>query len=392
MDVLFLVCLCVIFDRQVAACPQGCDCSNIVVWCNGRRLITFPELQTIPVIAEDLYFNDNTITDIRLSCKNAIQVRFVTKLDLTSNLLTVIPVYENSILSGFTELKILNLQENRINHIDNDAFSGLYRLKWLYLAHNHVTKVMSSWFDKLSSLMHLHLDNNLISSFDPDNNFTWPGKLRRLNLNNNRISTIPPLPIKACNKTLKWCTRTKVYLTPGNDIYCGCRRPEHDKTIANLTLLDIYVCCVDISRKCHKDSKLHLHNHVERPICVKPSIEINFNNKGTDVCVVKGEPKPEINVSINCIMEYRSQDNQEEITNMMMVKCEAENVFGKEMQKIQFDGYKYCQPQILPLGAMVIFCFLSFIPAIIILGFIIDNLTKKEVIQDEDDDMLNISN
>ena len=61
-------------------------------------------------------------------------------------------------------------------------------------------------------------------------------------------------------------------------------------------------------------------------------------------------------------------------------------------KKIQLDGYKYCQPQILPLGAMVIFCFLSLIPAIIILGFIIDNLTKKEVIQDEDDDMLNISN
>ena len=78
------------------------------------------------------------------------------------------------------------------------------------------------------------------------------------------------------------------------------------------------------------DSKLHLHNHVERHICVKPSIEINFNNKGIDVCVVKGEPKPEINVSINCIMEYRSQDNQEEISNMMMVKCEAENVFRKE--------------------------------------------------------------
>ena len=56
-------------------------------------------------------------------------------------------------------------------------------------------------------------------------------------------------------------------------------------------------------------------------------------------------------------MDYLVQNNQEEITIMITVKCEAENVFEKEIQKIQFEGHKYCQPQILPLGQWLNFVF-----------------------------------
>ena len=412
MDVLFLCCLFVIFDHQVVACPEACNCRRGYVLCNDKQLSIFPHLQTIPAKAEHLWIEKNRITDIRLTGDGANRTR-IRWLDLTSNLLTTIPSYKDSILSGFSGLTKLDLHQNQIHHIADDAFLGLPNLRLLYLSRNRLKKVAASWFVKLFSLTELYLNNNFIFSFEPEN-FSWPDSLTTLMLAKNRITTIPPLPIKDCTKKLKdQCARAYSDLQD-NDIYCGCRRPEHNKQILKLTLPITHLCCVDNGLCFHQPFEIFLKSYVERSVCGKPVIRINPNRKGPDVCLVKGEPKSKVKVNIDCLTEYQMQDNQSKVTYRKMIKCEAENKFGKTRQNYKFDGEAcqcqysneynisindYCANpvekqdvnvqhniQLLPLWSEVIFCLLSFVPAFVILTFVMEICMRKELIQHGDDD------
>ena len=439
MEVLFLLCLCFIFDHQVAACPQGCHCSKRyanTVWCNNRNLSTFPLLKTIPKNAYDLMFNNNNITDITLRDEDVIYLSMKRSFNLSYNLLTRIPAYKKSILSAFTRLWNLILSNNRIHHIDEDAFKGLH-IYTLYLSNNRLTKVVASWFDSLSDLSYLTLDNNLISSFEPDNNFTWPDSLWRLYLENNRITSMPPLPIKDCSKKANhWCPVTTVTLE-GNNIYSGCRRPEHNKTILNMTLPRMSARCgVNKFELCPKyNTNDFFQTYVNKHVCKKPRIRVNYTNKGMDLFIVTGEPKPKVNVGI-----------KEKATSTIEIRYEAENMFGKTGQTIYFDEETICQFHVItdnndlqsntfrskqmflnqtlsiscwkqnktfsvanenengsfsrprenhsylghqnqcaPLWSMVTFCFLSFILALIILFFVIDKYIKSHAIINEDE-------
>ena len=409
MEVLFLLYLCFIFDHQVAACPQGCHCGkrgiSVVyydVLCINRNLSTFPLLKTIPKNVENLYLNftNNQITDITLSDEDVIYLPETFAFDVSYNLLTRIPAHKKSILSAFTKLSNLKLTNNRIHHIEEDAFTGLHGLLTLHLSNNRLTKVVASWFNALSDLTILSLHNNLISSFEPDYYFTWPDSLWKLYLDNNRITSMPPLPIKDC----QGCSfRTNVILE-GNNIYSGCRRPEHNKTILNMTLPRMSVYCGgNTFRLCPKyNTNSFFQTYVEKPVCEKPRIRIT------------GEPKPEL--SIKCVpnRNYQNQENQTGVTkNTVTIKYEAENMFGKAGQIIQLVDDTFCQchesvfnksasremtmdfghrTQILPFWSVITFCFFSFIPTFIILVFVIDNCIRSDVESNEDDDNNDSSN
>ena len=449
MEVLFLLCLCVLFDHQVAACPQGCNCDKRyanTVWCNNRNLSTFPLLKTIPKNAYDLMFNNNSITDITLRDEDVIYLSMKGSFNLSYNLLTRIPAYKKSILHAFTRLWNLDLSNNRIHHIDEDAFKGLH-IYILYLSNNRLTKVVASWFDSLSDLSYLTLDNNLISSFEPDNNFTWPDSLWRLYLENNRITSMPPLPIKNCSKKASlWCSfRTNVTLE-GNNIYSGCRRPEHNETILNMTTTRISVYYDTIFfRLCPKyNTNSFFQTYVEKPVCEEPRIRVNYTNKGVDLFIVTGEPKPKVNIGIKCVPKYQKQGKR--TNNIIEIRYVAENMFGKTGHVIQFEDATFCQYHVInennifsnntlrsnrkflnrklcisskkqnktfsvasenengsfsrprenhnylghqnqcaPLWSMVTFCFLSFILALIILFFVIDKYVKSHAIINEDE-------
>ena len=178
---------------------------------------------------------------------------------------------------------MLLLGNNRLHHIDDDAFSGLHDLLILILSGNHLTKVVASWFDKMSYLVFLGLTNNLISSFEPDYHFTWPDSLCCLNLNldNNRIMSMPPLPIKDCSKEINAeCKRTNVTLEH-NNIYIGCRRPEHNKTILKMTLPLMSVRCQSkLLCPNYNSTSQFFQSYVERPVCEKPIIKVNHSDKG----------------------------------------------------------------------------------------------------------------
>ena len=444
MEVLFLLYLCFIFDHQVAACPQGCHCGKRGispfkddVLCNNRNLSTFPLLKTIPKNVENLFLNftNNQITDITLRDEDVIYLPRTIVFDLSYNLLTRIPAYKKSILSGFTRLLNLDLSYNRIHHIEEDAFTGLHGLLTLHLSNNRLTKVVASWFDSLFDLMYLGLTNNLILSFEPDNNFRWPDSLRRLYLDNNRITSMPPLPIKNCSKKASlWCSfRTNVTLE-GNNIYSGCRRPEHNETILNMTLPRISVYCdTNFFILCPKfNTNSFFQTYVEKPVCEKPRIRVNYTNKGVDLFIVTGEPKPEVNVGIKFVPKYHKHNNQTNYT--IEIRYEAENMVGKTEydQTFYFDEETICQflvitdnndlqsntfrskqkflnealsiscqrqnktfsvanehqNRILPLWSMITFCFQSFVPTFIILVFVIDNCIRSDVhvVRHEDND------
>ena len=268
---------------------------------------------------------------------------------------------------------------------------------------------------------------------------------------NNKITSMPPLPIKDCRKKASHgCyLRTNVVLE-NNNIYSECRRPEHNKAILNMTLPRMSVfCATNMLRVCPKfNTNSFFHTYVEKPVCEKPIIRVNYTNKGLDLFIVTGEPKPKVSVGkvsvgIRFVPKYQKQGKQ--TNNIIEIRYVAENMFGKTDHIIQFGNKTFCQYHVinennilsdntlrskqkfinqklhvsskkqnktlsvanenengsfsrpreshsywehqnksLPLWSMVTFCFLSFIPALIILVFVIDNCIRSDVIINED--------
>ena len=352
------------FDHQVDACPETCVCKGPDVLCGGRNVSTIPKLQTIPFSATKLNLQYNIIKDIQLNCDNVTHHPQLTRLHLDHNQLTSLPAYNQSYLLGFTGLQELSVTSNKINIIAENVFSGLHQLLRLYLSDNRIqtiadgafrgvrqlqtlslynnrlSKVVATWFDKLYSLKYLYLHNNLISSFEPDT-FLWSYTLLKLYLHNNRITSMPPLPIKDCNKKSNLtCRGTELFLQ-GNTMHCACGRPKHDRSILNMTLPFVTLCCVDVEMDCAIKHYLPFFlNYVEGPVCIKPSIEIS-PEKGGDVCKVNGEPEPVVYTSVGCLPQYQTRNNHTTVTHKMTVICEAENIFGKASQIYQSDNETY---------------------------------------------------
>ena len=472
--VTVLICMCIIFNNQLLACPQGCRCGH---WQGLRcwNLTSFLQLQTIPTNATTLSLWYNKIRNITLSEEDLTNHSQVVHLYLHNNHLTLLPTFNVSVLSAFTGLRTLYLSNNRIQDIEDHAFMGLHQLQELYLyenriqnitdqtfrglhqlqtlylyknriqnitdltfsglhqlqdldlsdnriqnitdqafrglhqlqkldlsinrikdirngtfrdlgnlqtlgiSFNRITNVVSSWFYNLTFLTELHLDNNMISSFEPYY-FSWPDSLLKLYLQNNRITAFPPLSIKNCSTNTS-CQNTKLYVL-GNDIYCGCRRPEHDQTVLNMTLPLVYVCCVDVDQLCLSvpnywnykryrypgpydpfyNFKFNIHSYIQQPVCDKPRIDINDRDK-SNVCTAKGEPKPELTVTFESI---RSSDSQG--TKILKTTCTASNAIGTVTKT--FYSMPVCSLNI-PLWAMVTLCLMSFTTLIIVIAFVI---------------------
>ena len=393
------------FDCLVDACPETCVCKGSDVLCGGRNVSTFPQLHTIPFSATKLRLQYNIIKDIQLHSDNVTHHPQLTWLYLDHNQLTSLPAYNQSYLLGFTGLQELSVTSNKINIIAENVFSGLHQLLRLYLSDNRIqtiadgafrqvrqlqiltlynnrlTKVVATWFDKLYSLKYLYLHNNLISSFEPDT-FLWSETLLKLYLHNNRITSMPPLPIKHCNKKSNLaCTLTELSLQ-GNNIHCGCRRPKHDRSILNMTLPSVTLCCVDVEMDCAiKHYSLFFLSYVKGPVCIKPSIEIN-PEKGGDVCKVNGEPEPVVYTSVGCLPQYQTRNNHTTVTQKLTVICEAENIIGKASQIFQSDNETYLctnetrnylnekngvpkKTHLSPVWSMI--CLLSFSPLVTVL-------------------------
>ena len=414
---LFLVLFSFILNNPVFGCTEGCKCTSEEVNCENKNLTTFPQLQTLPVTVNLINFGKNRIKDIWFGGNGMTSFPYVKELFLDFNELTRLPMPSKSLLSVLPELRNLSISNNEIQHIAEGAFLylpeleylslnknkisnildytffKLGRLQSLELSGNRLTKVRSQWFQMLFSLKELDLSSNRISSFEPQE-FKWPGSIMKLNLNSNKLLVLPPFPVKKCNHAGS-CEATKVKLL-NNNIYCGCRRPEHNISMLKMLLPLLYVCCVeDCPEKSafrYKFNPFHVSsNYFEGPVCQKPSVEINAN-KRENVCQVKGEPKPEVSVSYGCLTQDKANRMEVMVSNGTTITCEATNIFGTSSQIFYLldepceilnftSSNLMIQHEItLPLWSVVILFLMSFSVTGIILASLLDHCIEKQII------------
>ncbi|KAM6916623.1 slit homolog 1a isoform 2-T2 [Xenentodon cancila] len=142
-------------------CPPKCRCESNVVDCSNLKLTKVPE--HIPASTTELRLNNNEITT----------------LDATG-------VFKN-----LSQLKKINLSNNKITDIEDGAFEGASSVIELHLTANQIDSVRSGMFRGLEGLRMLMLRNNKISCVHNDS-FTGLHNVRLLSLYDNQLTTIAP--------------------------------------------------------------------------------------------------------------------------------------------------------------------------------------------------------
>jgi len=113
-------------------------------------------------------------------------------LNLCENLVSEIRQYD---FKNLLFLTFLDLQNNKIEVIEDDSFSRLFSLETLNISNNLIRKISKKTFQGLSSVKNIFLDNNKIDSIN-DDSFHDLSKLTWLRLNKNELKTISSLLFK----------------------------------------------------------------------------------------------------------------------------------------------------------------------------------------------------
>ncbi|KAK1792099.1 hypothetical protein P4O66_001877 [Electrophorus voltai] len=142
-------------------CPVKCRCESNVVDCSNLRLTKVPD--HIPASTAELRLNNNEITS----------------LEATGAFKTL------------TQLKKINLSNNKISEIEDGVFEGASSITELHLTANQLDSVRSGMFRGLEGLRMLMLRNNRISCIH-NNSFTGLYNVRLLSLYDNQLTTITP--------------------------------------------------------------------------------------------------------------------------------------------------------------------------------------------------------
>ncbi|KAK3507062.1 hypothetical protein QTP70_003872 [Hemibagrus guttatus] len=142
-------------------CPAKCRCESNVVDCSNLRLTKIPE--HIPASTTELRLNNNEITSLEA----------------------------NGVFRSLTQLKKINLSNNKITEIEDSAFEGASSVSELHLTANQLDSVRSGMFRGLEGLRMLMLRNNRISCIH-NNSFTGLYNVRLLSLYDNQLTTISP--------------------------------------------------------------------------------------------------------------------------------------------------------------------------------------------------------
>ncbi|BBH53041.1 leucine-rich repeat domain-containing protein [Fluviispira sanaruensis] len=93
-------------------------------------------------------------------------------------------------ITGFYNLKIINLSENNIKKIPLGIFDNFKNLNWLWLHFNKIKKLPLGIFDQLNNLDFLTLNDNKIKKL-PHGLFQKLENLELLELSNNQLKKFP---------------------------------------------------------------------------------------------------------------------------------------------------------------------------------------------------------
>uniref|UniRef100_A0A8C7KZ04 Slit homolog 1 protein n=1 Tax=Oncorhynchus kisutch TaxID=8019 RepID=A0A8C7KZ04_ONCKI len=171
-------------------CPPKCRCESNVVDCSNLRLNKIPE--HIPSSTTELRLNNNDISTleavgvfktlsqlkkINLSNNKITEIEdgvfegagSVNELHLTANQLDSV---RSGMFKGLEGLRMLMLRNNKISCIHNNSFTGLYNVRLLSLYDNQLTTITPGAFDTLQTLSTLNL---LANSFNCDCRLAWLG-------------------------------------------------------------------------------------------------------------------------------------------------------------------------------------------------------------------------
>uniref|UniRef100_A0A665VJX1 Slit homolog 1 protein n=1 Tax=Echeneis naucrates TaxID=173247 RepID=A0A665VJX1_ECHNA len=142
-------------------CPPKCRCESNVVDCSNLKLTKIPE--HIPASTTELRLNNNEITTLEAT----------------------------GVFKNLSQLKKINLSNNKITEIEDGAFEGASSVNELHLTANQIDSVRSGMFRGLEGLRMLMLRNNRISCVHNDS-FTGLHNVRLLSLYDNQLTTITP--------------------------------------------------------------------------------------------------------------------------------------------------------------------------------------------------------
>uniref|UniRef100_A0A3Q2XQI2 Slit homolog 1b (Drosophila) n=1 Tax=Hippocampus comes TaxID=109280 RepID=A0A3Q2XQI2_HIPCM len=143
------------------SCPSKCRCEANVVDCSNLKLTKFP--QHLPPTTEELRLNNNDLSLLEAT----------------------------SAFKGLSQLRKINLSNNKISEIEDGAFEGASAVAELHLTANHLQVVRGGMFRGMESLRMLMLRNNKISCLH-NGSFTGLSNVRLLSLYDNQLSVILP--------------------------------------------------------------------------------------------------------------------------------------------------------------------------------------------------------
>uniref|UniRef100_A0A182QY87 Uncharacterized protein n=1 Tax=Anopheles farauti TaxID=69004 RepID=A0A182QY87_9DIPT len=132
----------------------------------------------------------------------------------------------NAIFIRFTDLKVLEICDSRVNNLQDFALNGLRNIETLNLSRNNLTTV-KSWSDHdLATLQVLDLRRNLIRAIDELSFHRYPA-LVKLNLAVNYIATIPEGTFKAIANLKSLNLGKNLLTTVGEGMLRGLNKLTH---------------------------------------------------------------------------------------------------------------------------------------------------------------------
>ncbi|MGH0116672.1 UNVERIFIED_CONTAM: hypothetical protein FKN15_021220 [Acipenser sinensis] len=171
------------------------------------RADAFQDLQNLSLLS--LY--DNKIQTLAKGTFAAL--RAVQTLRLNNNEIAALEA--TGIFKTLSQLKKINLSNNKITEIEDGAFEGAIAVNELHLTANQMDSVRSGMFRGLEGLRTLMLRNNRLSCVH-NSSFTGLRNVRLLSLYDNQLTTITP----GAFDTLQSLSTLNLLANPFN---CDCR-------------------------------------------------------------------------------------------------------------------------------------------------------------------------
>lgn len=196
---------------SVATCPPSCICASDIISCSSRNLSVVPS--DLPGYVTRLDLSHNALTVLPVDWMSSLFDRLAT-LILSRNSISLIQVNAFALTPSLLHL---DLSCNRLTVLSSAAFTGLKELKELLLFGNQIVQINPGAFSDLRSLQRLYLSGNKLVAF-PLELYLEPGgphNLTLLDLSYNRLSKVP------IRNLLSLTQRSSVYLQE-NPLVCDC--------------------------------------------------------------------------------------------------------------------------------------------------------------------------